>query len=223
VTPGSSSVCLEAVELRVSLAGRNVLDGVSVDLRAGEVATLEGSSGSGKTTLLRVLAGLAPADAGTIRLLGVDAIAIAPASYRVRVAYVAQHPLMFDETVHANVAEGPRLRGQTVDAEVSATLLARVGLDGFGPRAARDLSVGEKQRVALARALANDPEVLLLDEPTSALDAASSFRVLALVRALAASGLAVFVVTHADADVAALGGARYRLHAGKLQAPQQPA
>jgi putative ABC transport system ATP-binding protein len=202
----------------VSRAGKRVLDGASLRVARGEVATLEGPSGSGKSTLLRVLATLTDYEEGVVKLDGVDARTIAPRSYRVRVAYVLQQPPMLEGTVAANVATGPRLRGVVQTEEKTATLLARVGLGGFGPRTARDLSGGEQQRVALARALANEPEVLLLDEPTAALDPESSARIVELVRTLAATGLAVVVVTHSEAHAEALAGSRHRLDRGRVRA-----
>ena len=202
----------------VSRAGKRVLDGAALRVLRGEIATLEGPSGSGKSTLLRVLATLMDYEEGLVQLGGVDARTIAPRSYRTRVAYVLQQPPMLEGTVAANVATGPRLRGIVQSAEKTAALLVRVGLGGFGPRVARDLSGGEQQRVALARALANEPEVLLLDEPTAALDPESSTRILDLVRTLAGTGLAVVVVTHSEAHAAALGGSRHRLDEGRVRA-----
>jgi putative ABC transport system ATP-binding protein len=210
-------VRLEARRVVAQRGGRRVLDGVSIAVEPGRIATLGGPSGGGKTTLLRILAGLAEADEGTVLLDGVDARTIAPRELRRRVAFVLQQPPMLEGTVAENVATGPRLRGSTIDAAAIARLLERVGLDAsFASRPARDLSGGEKQRVALARALANDPKVILLDEPTSALDPASADRVLALVRALAEDGHGILVVTHIEEHAEALGGARYVCKDGKI-------
>ena len=208
---------LEARDVVVVRAGRRVLEGASFAVRCGEIVTLEGPSGCGKTTLLRVLGSLIDAEEGSVRLDGVDARTLPPRTYRTRVAYVSQEPPMLEGSVLENVSLGPRLRGATMREGAAAALLGRVGLEGFGPRVARDLSGGEKQRVALARALANDPGVLLLDEPTSALDPAAAARVLELVRDVAATGLAVVVVTHTAEHAASLLGTRYRVEQGRVR------
>ncbi len=209
---------LEAEGVSVVREGRRLLDRVTFALAPGELATLEGASGSGKTTLLRALASLSPLDEGRVLLDGQDVVGLAPRPLRVAVAYVAQHPAMFDGTARDNVESGPRFRGATLEGGRVSELLAEVGLGGLEERAARDLSAGEKLRVGLARALANRPRALLLDEPTAALDPASRARVVALFHRLVESGTAVLVVTHVVEDVEALGGTRYRLDAGRLEA-----
>jgi putative ABC transport system ATP-binding protein len=215
---------LEAEGIVVERQGRRLLDGASLRLDAGEIATIEGASGSGKTTLLRALSTLLPIDAGRILLEGEDAAALPPAVYRRRVALVPQQPPMLEGSVADNIATGPRLRGDVLGEVAIGALLDRVGLPaGFGARDARDLSGGERQRVALARALANEPVALLLDEPTAALDPAAASRVLDLVRALASEGLAVAVVTHIEEHARRLGGARYRCAAGRIfPTPEAP-
>jgi putative ABC transport system ATP-binding protein len=207
---------IEARDIVVIRDGRRVLDRASIRVKGGQIATIEGPSGCGKSTFLRALATLIEPDAGDLLLDGVLSAAIGPRAYRTRVAYVPQQPPMFEGTVGTNVAMGPYLRGESVDQDAIATLLGRVGLEGFRLRVARDLSGGEQQRVALARALANSPHVLLLDEPTAALDPDSASHVLELVRGLAAAGLAVVVVTHTAPHAAALGAFRYRIESGRV-------
>jgi len=115
---------------------------------------------------------------------------------RQRVTLVAQAPLLFHRSVHANVAYGLRARGLPVNGRVGAALAA-VGLDGFGDRPAWKLSGGEAQRVAIARALANAPRLLLADEPTGNLDPTTSGAVFEGLYALARSqGVAVVIATH---------------------------
>jgi putative ABC transport system ATP-binding protein len=210
-------VRLEASELVVVRAGRRVLDGASVAIASGEIASIEGASGGGKTTLLRALATLIAIDGGSLRLDGVDAEHLDPRAYRRRVAYVPQRPPMLEGTVEANVAAGPRLRGERLEGSRVRELLLHVGLDvALVDRVARELSGGEQQRLALARALANEPELLLLDEPTSALDPEAAARVIERVRALAGEGLGILVVTHQAAHARALGGTRRRMLDGRL-------
>lgn len=208
---------LEARSLSVGFAGNAVLESVDFRLRSGEIAVIEGPSGSGKSTFLRALASLEPIMQGELHLAGVPLRELAPAAYRAAVAYIPQQPVMFDGSVATNLRAGPALRGRMVSDARVTELLAEVGLaPAFAARNARELSGGEKQRVAIARALANEPKVLLFDEPTSALDPTSATAILALVRATAARGIAVAVVTHARDHASALGCTRYACVGGKL-------
>ena len=209
--------CLEARDLAVTFGTRAVLDGVDFAVRAGEVAVIEGPSGGGKSTLLRSLALLQDVSRGELRLGGVSAAAIAPSTYRQRVAYVPQTPVMFAGTVGDNVRAGPRLRGEELSGEAVASLLRRVGLDpSSAALGAQDLSGGEKQRVAVARAVANEPEAILFDEPTSALDPESAAVVLDLVRRCAEDARAVVLVTHSREQADALECTRYTCEGGHL-------
>jgi sulfate/thiosulfate transport system ATP-binding protein len=152
------------------------LDDVSLDVPGGELVALLGPSGSGKTTLLRIIAGLEPADQGTIHFHGQDATD-QPVRER-QVGFVFQHYALFRHmSVFENVAFGLRVRPKAVrpsEAEIRDTvmgLLHLVQLDVLAKRRPSELSGGQRQRVALARALAVKPKVLLLDEPFGALDA----------------------------------------------------
>ena len=155
----------------VSAAGRPVLRGVDLTVAAGTRTALVGPSGAGKTTLLRVIAGLAPLDAGDIRI-GARSLDGVPA-HRRRVAVVFQEPRLLPHlTVCDNVALPLKTAGVSGLArrDRACELLAEVGLRGFADRRIPGLSGGEQQRVALARALCADPELLLLDEPLAAVD-----------------------------------------------------
>jgi putative ABC transport system ATP-binding protein len=208
---------IEAKDLVVERQGLRILDGASLAVGAGEIASIEGPSGSGKSTLLRAMATLIPIDGGRVTLEGEDAGAIAPTVFRRRVAYVPQQPPMLPGSVADNLATGPSLRGERLGGEAALALLARTDLPAsFAERHARDLSGGERQRVALARALANEPVVLLLDEPTAALDPDASAHILELVRALAREGLSVVVVTHQAEHAERLGGTRWECRAGRV-------
>ncbi|MDB4950824.1 MAG: hypothetical protein JWM27_3473 [Gemmatimonadetes bacterium] len=150
------------------------LDGVSLEVRAGECVALVGESGSGKTTLLRCFNRMTDPDAGTVRVDGADVRGADPVALRRRIGYVPQDGgLLPHWRVARNVSLVPWLRGEgDVDA-VAARALERVGLPAaeFGARWPRELSGGQRQRVAIARALAGDPGIVLLDEPFGALDA----------------------------------------------------
>jgi sulfonate transport system ATP-binding protein len=159
-----------------------VLDGLDLDLRAGEFVALLGHSGSGKTTLLRALAGLDPAVTGEIRTGGTPAV-------------VFQDPRLLPwRSVLQNVALGLRDRDPQTRARRA---LAEVGLEGREDAWPRQLSGGQRQRVALARALVREPDLMLLDEPFSALDALTRVSAQALVNELwQRHQPAVLLVTH---------------------------
>jgi sulfate transport system ATP-binding protein len=167
---------IEVRNLRKAFGDFVALDDVSLDVPGGELVALLGPSGSGKTTLLRIIAGLEPADRGTIHFHGQDATA-QPVRER-QVGFVFQHYALFRHmSVFENVAFGLRVRPKAVrpsEAEIRDAvmgLLHLVQLDVLAKRRPSELSGGQRQRVALARALAVKPRVLLLDEPFGALDA----------------------------------------------------
>jgi ABC-type Fe3+/spermidine/putrescine transport system ATPase subunit len=146
-----------------------VLDDVSLQVSAGAYVALLGPSGSGKSTLLRAIAGLAPIDAGDIRLAGRSITALPPEQRELGMVFQS-YAVWPHLNVRENVAYPLRLRrDRSADAQADDAL-ARVGLSGFGDRAPSTLSGGQQQRVALARALVMRPKALLLDEPLANLD-----------------------------------------------------
>ncbi|MFC7138358.1 ABC transporter ATP-binding protein [Halosimplex aquaticum] len=164
---------LELDAVRKEFADTVALDGVSLDIAAGEFFTLVGPSGCGKTTTLRTIAGLETPTSGTVRFDGEDVSGV-PTEDR-DVGIVFQNYALFPHmSVRENVAYGLKFAdppgGKSVDERVTE-LLDLVDLSGMGDREPDQLSGGQQQRVALARALAPAPEILLLDEPMSALDA----------------------------------------------------
>jgi len=167
---------IEVRNLRKTFGDFVALDNVSLDVPGGELVALLGPSGSGKTTLLRIIAGLEPADQGTILFHGENATD-RPVRER-QVGFVFQHYALFRHmSVFENVAFGLRVRPRKVrpsEGEIRETVMGLLGLvqlDVLADRRPSELSGGQRQRVALARALAVKPKVLLLDEPFGALDA----------------------------------------------------
>ncbi len=192
------SAFLEVHGLTVRYGAMAALDGLSLDIRRGELFVLLGGSGSGKTTLLRAIGGFVRPESGAIVLDGVDMVALPP--HRRPVNTVFQSGALFPHmSVAANIGFGPRQRGMgkaAVAARVEE-LLRLVRLEGFGARRPHQLSGGQQQRVALARGLAASPALLLLDEPLSALDrglrAETAAELVSLQKQL---GTAFVLVTH---------------------------
>lgn len=195
--------------LRARFGDAPGLEEISLEVAPGERLVLIGPSGAGKSTLLRAIAGLAPVEAGTIRIGGRDVAALPPE--RRDAVYLHQSPLLFPHlSVWENVAFPLRVR-RASETEVRTrvgALLEAVGLGGFGPRAPRTLSGGQRHRVALARAIAARPQVLLLDEPLSSLDPALRGEVREVILAVQREAEpALLLVTH-DLEEAGLLGER---------------
>ena len=174
------------------------LDGVDLQVAAGEVVAVLGPSGSGKSTLLRVVAGLQSLDGGAVRIEGADQAAAPP--HRRGVGMMFQDNALFPHRdVAGNVEFGLRMQGLAPEerAKRVTELLDLVALPGFGPRRIDTLSGGEQQRVALARALAPRPRALLLDEPLGSLDRSLRERLVVELRSIFVDlGLTVVAVTH---------------------------
>ncbi len=195
------------------------VDGVTLEVRPGELLSLLGPSGCGKTTLLRLIGGFEAADAGTIRLAGRDVAGVPP--YRRSVNTVFQQYALFPHlTVFENVAFGPRaakLPRDEVRRRVEE-MLRVVRLDELAERRPHELSGGQRQRVALARALVNAPSALLLDEPLSALDPELRQAMqLELKRIQREVGVAFLFVTHDQDEALALSDRVAVLRAGRLE------
>ncbi|MEE4422898.1 amino acid ABC transporter ATP-binding protein [Streptomyces bugieae] len=189
-----------------------VLKGVDLTVRAGEVTVVLGPSGSGKSTLLRTINHLEKVDSGSVSvdgsLVGYRRSGNKLHELREReilkqrtgIGFVFQNFHLFPHlTVLANITEAPvsALRRPKKDAEAAArALLDRVGLADKADAYPKQLSGGQQQRVAIARALALEPKLLLFDEPTSALDPELVGEVLDVIKDLAHQGTTMIVVTH---------------------------
>jgi putative ABC transport system ATP-binding protein len=212
---------LRAEGLVARRAGRNVVDGVSLEAGGGQVVGLVGPSGSGKSTTLLLLAGLERPDAGTVRLDGDDLATLGEAGRqalrRGRVGMVFQaYGLLSLLTARENVELPFRVahRDRTAAAAAATRWLGLLGLADRADQRTDELSGGERQRVALARAFAADPAVLLVDEPTAELDEENRVRAVGLLRDAADRGAAVVVATH-DPEVVELCDRVVRLVDGR--------
>ncbi len=203
---------VELRDVHKSFGDVEVLHGIDLTVRPGEVVVLLGPSGSGKSTLLRTINHLETIDRGEITIDGEfigyaergDELLELPEreilARRLRVGMVFQQFNLFPHlTVLENVTlpvTSRRLRSKSDAAARGRELLDRVGLGALVDRYPRQLSGGQQQRVAIARALMLDPDVMLFDEPTSALDPELVGEVLAVLRDLAEQGRTLIVVTH---------------------------
>ena len=155
----------------VSFDGEQVLDGLCLDIKAGEFITLLGPSGCGKTTTLRIIAGFLDPDMGEVFFE--DSNIIGVPAYKRQVNTIFQRYALFPHlNVYENIAFGLRVK-KLPEKEIRnkvTEMLSLVNLSGFEKRRIETLSGGQQQRVAIARAIANRPKVLLLDEPLAALD-----------------------------------------------------
>jgi peptide/nickel transport system ATP-binding protein len=223
-----------ARDLRIEFPGRfgkpsfTAVDGVSFDIRPGEVIGLVGESGSGKTTIGRAIGGLTKITGGSLTVLGTEMNGVRERTFgplRSRIGFVFQDPassfnplLTIAEcvaeplVVHGR-ARDPRSARARVDELLEAVQLPRA----YGDRYPHELSGGQRQRASLARALALEPELLIADEPTSALDVSVQARVLELFAELQREfGFAALFISHDLAVVDILADRIAVLHRGKL-------
>ncbi len=196
---------IEVRDINTTLGGKVIHQGVSLDVRRGEVIALIGGSGTGKSVLLREIIGLLKPGSGSVKVLGEtvwDLSAERLGALRTRFGVLFQDGALFSSmTVEQNVATPLREHTQLPLRECLQLARLKLAMAGLPPDVATkqpsELSGGMRKRVALARALALDPELLFLDEPTSGLDPISARAFDHLIRLLSDSlGLTVFLVTH---------------------------
>ncbi|HTP92868.1 MAG TPA: ABC transporter ATP-binding protein [Xanthobacteraceae bacterium] len=189
-----------ALELRglVKCFDRPAVDGLDLNVRAGEFYALLGPNGAGKTTTLRMIAGLLRPDAGTIRVAGIDALAD-PAAAKQIMAWISDEPMIYDKLTPLEFLEfvaglwgvEPGL------AQARARdLLAWLDLMPHADERCEGFSKGMRQKVALAGALVHDPRVIILDEPLTGLDAGSARQVKSVLRERVDAGGTIVMTTH---------------------------
>ncbi len=213
------SIRIDTVSKVYPGADTPAVDGVSLDIPAGEFFFLLGPSGCGKTTLLRMLAGLTPPTAGEVHM-GDRNVTSLPAEKRNTAVVFQNYALWPHMTVQQNVAFGPKMRGVSRPQRRSRVdrVLDLVQMTDYAKRKPAQLSGGQQQRVALARALAAEPDCLLMDEPLSNLDAKLRLEMRSQLRALIKdTGATAVYVTHDQKEALSMADRIAVMHEGKIQ------
>lgn len=210
---------IEISHLKKNYGHVQVLDDISVSIKAGEFLTLLGPSGSGKTTLLMSVAGFVRPNAGSIRVDDSEIVALAP--HKRNIGMVFQNYALFPHmSVGENVAYPLKLRGigrAERDGRAQAALAA-VRMDGFADRRIDQLSGGQRQRVAVARAIVFEPKIILMDEPLSALDKRLREEMQVELKRLHASlGRTIVYVTHDQKEALTMSDRVAVLKAGRIR------
>ncbi len=221
---------VQITALRKSYGTNEVLKGIDLDVRRGEVIAIIGKSGSGKSTLLRCINGLEVFQQGALSVAGQPLLhdnAAAMRTLRQHVGMIFQGFNLFPHlSVGRNVMLAPTLvkrKGAVEAAEAARALLKRVGLSEKFDAMPEQLSGGQQQRVAIARALAMEPAVLLCDEITSALDPELVGEVLRVVEGLADDGMTLLMVTHEMSFARKVSDRVIFMHQGRVHEMGPPA
>jgi len=195
--PSQPSSALKIEGLRKQF-GRPAVDGLSLDVRAGEFYLLLGPNGAGKTTTLRMVSGLLKPDAGAIHIFGIDAIADPVAAKQIT-GWLSDEPMIYDKLTPVEYLEfvaGLWGVERDVAAARSRDLLHWLKLDEHAQERCEGFSRGMRQKVALAGALVHDPKLIILDEPLTGLDAGSARLVKDVLVGKVRAGNCVVMTTH---------------------------
>ncbi|MGI5168448.1 metal ABC transporter ATP-binding protein [Spirillospora sp. CA-253888] len=231
--PGTGAPPFAMTDGRVRLDGREVLRGIDLTVRAGDVVAVLGPNGAGKSTLVKALLGLRPLSGGRTEIFGVP-----PARFRDwrRVGYVPQRLPMgggVPSTVREVVSSGRTARrsrwrpallaDRAADRAAVDRALEAVGLADRAGESAHLLSGGQQQRVLIARALAGEPEALVMDEPTAGVDAANQAALAGTLGALVRDGRTVVLVAHELGPIEPLVTRTVVLDHGRVLREEAPA
>lgn len=225
---------IAARNLTVSLSGKTIVQGVSLQAKAGELTAIVGPNGSGKTTMLKAVAGELSSK-GDITLNGHDIRALEPWQLAIKRAVLPQaatiaFPFTVREIVRLGLTVGPNRHADRIDA-ITAEALRAVDLSGFAGRLYQELSGGEQQRVQLARVLSQiwepildgEPCFLMLDEPVSALDIRHQLTIMQLARRYCENGGGVIAVMHDLNLTAMFADHMVMMKAGRIERAGRPA
>jgi lipopolysaccharide export system ATP-binding protein len=217
---------LRADSLRKSFRSRAVVDGVSLEVASGEVVGLLGPNGAGKTTCFYMIVGLVPADAGRIRLDGLELTPL-PIHRRARlgISYLPQENSVFRKlSVEENVQAVLELQGLAA-AEVQARLselLAELNISHLRTHTALSLSGGERRRLEIARALGTKPAFILLDEPFAGIDPLAVRDIQRIIEYLRARGIGVLITDHNVRETLGICDRAYIINEGTVLASGRP-
>jgi len=200
--------------------GRNVVDGVSLLVRQGEIVGLLGPNGAGKTTTFYMMVGLVRPGSGRVLLNGED-ITRLPVYRRARlgIAYLSQEPSAFRRlTVAQNIQLVLEMRGLPEPArqQKQEQLLRELGIANLRHQVVQALSGGERRRVEVARTLAADPTFVLLDEPFTGVDPIAAEEIRSLVLGLKQRNIGVLITDHNVRDTLAITDRAYIMHSGRI-------
>lgn len=225
--PQAQPVVIECMEIERSFgqgaAQVQILRGLDLTVRQGELIALYGPSGSGKTTLLNLIGALDQPTGGSILFEDTDITRLNERQRarlrRQRIGFIFQtYTLIPTYTASENIDLALRLPrlGYFERRKRTQAALAAVGLSAWASHLPGELSGGQRQRVAIARALALHPALVLADEPTSGLDTSTARRVMALFRGIAEAQRTTFIIVSHDPMIAGIVDTAYDLHDGKL-------
>ncbi len=218
--PAAAEPLLETVKLAKEYRKRRVVNGVSIQVRAGEIVGLLGPNGAGKTTTFNLVVGLVRPDAGEVRFAGrsIDRLAMHQRA-RLGIGYLTQEPSVFRKlTVEQNllaILETCRLSRAERQLRLRY-LLDELDLAPLAKSRAYQLSGGEKRRLEITRALITSPRLMLLDEPFSGIDPIAVYEVQKIVRRLKQRGLGILITDHNVRETLKLVDRAYIIHKGEV-------
>lgn len=218
--PAQDNVLLKTCNLIKAFNKRNVVDGVSIEVRAGEIVGLMGPNGAGKTTTFNIIVGIIKPDEGSVEFCGKEITSL-PMHKRARfgIGYLTQEPSIFRKlTVEENILA--ILETCVISKEERQTrlkyLLEELDLLPLAKNMAYTLSGGEKRRLEITRALVTSPKLLLLDEPFAGIDPIAVYEVQKIIRRLKDRGLGILITDHSVRELLKLIDRGYIIHKGKV-------
>ena len=224
---------LEGRSLTIAFGGVHAVDGVSLEIQAGELVGLIGPNGAGKTTLLRLLTGVLRPDSGRVLFEGRD-ITRMPIHRRARLGFALTHQIVRpfrDMTLAENVTIAARSLAPwsaftkvniEKERQRALSLLSRLGIGDAADKPARSVPLGYLKRMQVARALALEPRLLLLDEPLAGLNYAEAARLADLIVELNAGGITIVLVEHNLGEVTRIARRLLVMHNGAILAEGDP-
>ena len=191
--PVAADAVIRVTDLKKHYGDVHAVDGVSFEVRPGEIFGLLGPNGAGKTTTVEILEGLREPDSGEVRVLGLDVAKDADA-LKPRIGVSLQTAALYPKLTVTELID--LFRSFYPKSRPTAELIEALGLTERSKAQSKDLSGGQRQRLAVALSLVNDPELVFLDEPTTGLDPAARRSLWTLIEELKAAGTSVLLTTH---------------------------